>query len=92
MLAKVQRLTPHLQRMHKEVYKNVCTYRSEQSQLRAGQDEVLHFLQTCLADIHRDMLAGDDGTGKQTIKHCCSLHCKSPLRSSCNAKFQLLGM
>ena len=56
--------------MHKEAYRNVCMYRSEQSQLRAGQDEVLHFLQTCLADIHRDMLASGDGTGKQTIKHC----------------------
>lgn len=56
--------------MHKEAYRNVCMYRSEQSQLRAGQDEVLHFLQTCLADIHRDILDGDNGTGKQTIKHC----------------------
>ncbi|DBA92593.1 hypothetical protein WJX77_006764 [Trebouxia sp. C0004] len=39
------------------------TIRSEQSQVRGGQDEVLHFLQSCMDDIHRDMLLGDNDAG-----------------------------
>ncbi len=44
-----------------------CAFRSEQSQVRGGQDEVLHFLHSCMDDIHRDMLSGDNDTGQQIM-------------------------
>ena len=32
--------------------------------MRGGQDEVLHFLQACMDDIHRDTLSGDSIAGQ----------------------------
>ena len=46
-----------------------CAFRGEQSQVRGGQDDVLHFLHSCMDDIHRDMLSGDNDTG-QHITPC----------------------
>ena len=44
-----------------------CAFRTEQSQLRGEQDDVLHFLQSCMDDIHRDMLSGDNDTGRHIM-------------------------
>jgi len=52
--------------------KACCAFRSEQSQVRGGQDDVLHFLHTCMDDIHRDMCSGDSDTG-QHITPCWPL-------------------
>ncbi|KAA6417714.1 MAG: hypothetical protein FRX49_12300 [Trebouxia sp. A1-2] len=41
----------------------ILSIRAEQSQVRGGQDEVLYFLHSCMDDIHRDMLSGDNDTG-----------------------------
>lgn len=38
-------------------------FREQQSQLRAGQDD----LQACMDDIHRDMLSGDSTQGQSAV-------------------------
>lgn len=41
--------------------------------MRGGQDEVLHFLQACLDDIHRDMLSGNSTAGQLAAWPCTLL-------------------
>ena len=49
------------------LHNTISVCRNEQACLRGGQEDVLQFLQACMADIHRDMLSDESGTGQLLI-------------------------